>query len=404
MRAIKRCGGGEGFVCFANDLLGRHRSFQIGINSRELRERDEERVSMTSNEVQFALVIARMIETVKTDPELMRRAVYDLARHKLQEQLVDSDPTDTRQAKRALETAIRGVEEFSRQQINLLSPSSVQQPALPRDPRSRESTPVPSDEADVGPARPEVGADRHPLRAVLTRTALVLLVVGAALTAVLQRERLMTLGQSFRGHGGQAAPDTAAAPSGASATANAAIGLPPPPPAFPRPTDYGVYALANNALTELQLLPGRAPDVRVAISAAFRLPGKVSLPNGHPEFIVHRRDAATNILERAEVRVIARITREFSAASAGQRIDDGDAWVIRNFSYPYRASPVPDNPEMYKLHSEDPALQLPPGHYALILKNQSYYFSIEGDIVDSRQCIERVVSTNGTFYSACRKS
>jgi hypothetical protein len=59
-----------------------------------------------------------MIETVKTDPERMRQAVYDLARHKLQEQLVDSDPTDTRQAKRALETAIRGVEEFSRQQIN----------------------------------------------------------------------------------------------------------------------------------------------------------------------------------------------------------------------------------------------------------------------------------------------
>jgi hypothetical protein len=104
------------------------------------------------------------------------------------------------------------------------------------------------------------------------------------------------------------------------------------------------------------------------------------------------------------VRVIARITREFSAASAGQRLDDSDTWVIRNFSYPYRASPVSDNPEMYKLHSEDPALQLPPGHYALILKNQSYYFSIEGDIVDSRQCIERVVSTNGTFYSACRKS
>jgi hypothetical protein len=403
MRAIKRCGEGEGFVCLANDLLGRDRSSQIDISSRELRERDEEGVNMASNEVQFALVIARMIETVKTDPELMRHAVYDLARHKLQEQLVDSDPTDTRQAKRALETAIRGVEEFSRQQINLLPPSSVAQPALPRDPQSRESAPVPS-EADVGPFRPEVGADRHPLRAVMTRTALVLLVVGATLTAVLQSERLMTLGQPFRGHGGQAAPDTAATTSDASATANAAFRPPPPPPAFPRPTDYGVYALADNVLTELQLLPGRAPDVRVAISAAFRLPGKVSLPNGHPEFIVFRRDAATNILERAEVRVIARIAREFSAASAGQRLDDSDAWVIRNFSYPYRASPVSDNPEMYKLHSEDPALQLPPGHYALILKNQSYYFSIEGDIVDSRQCIERVVSTNGTFYSACRKS
>ena len=368
-----------------------------------MRERDEDGANLASNEVQFALVIARMIETVKTDPELMRQAVYDLARHKLQEQLVDSDPTDTRQAKRALETAIRGVEEFSRQEINLLPPSSVPQPALPRDPRLRESSPVPS-EADVAPYRPEVGADRHPLRAVMMRTALVLLVVGAALTAVLQREHLMTLGRPFRGHAEQAAPGTAATTSDVTATANAAFRRPPPPPAFPRPTDYGVYALADNVLTELQLLPGRAPDARVAISAAFRLPGKVSLPNGHPEFIVFRRDAANNILENPEVRVIAKIAREFSADSAGKRLDDGDAGVIRNFSYPYRASPVPDNPEMYKLHSGDAALQLPPGHYALILKNQSYYFSIAGDIVDSRQCIERVVSTNGTFYSACRKS
>jgi hypothetical protein len=345
-----------------------------------------------------------MIETVKTDPERMRQAVYDLARHKLQEQLVDSDPTDTRQAKRALETAIRGVEEFSRQQINLLPPpSSLPRPALARDPRPRESPSVPF-QADVGPFRLGIGSDRHPLRAVMMGTTLVLLVVGAALTAVLQRERLMTLGQSFGGHVGQAAHDTAATTSDATTTANAALTRPPPPPTFPRPTDYGVYALADNVLTELRLLPGRAPDVRVAISAAFRLPGKVSLPNGHPEFIVFRRDAASNILERAEVRVIARIAHEFSADSPGKKLDDSDAWVIRNFSYPYRASPVSDNPEMLKIHSGDPALQLPPGHYALILKNQSYYFSIEGDIVDSRQCIERVISTNGTFYSPCRKS
>ncbi|WBL80346.1 hypothetical protein I3J27_07965 [Bradyrhizobium xenonodulans] len=148
-------------------------------------------------------------------------------------------------------------------------------------------------------------------------------------------------------------------------------------------------------MTELQLLPGRAPDVRVAISAAFRLPGKVTLPNGRPKFIVFRRDAAAN--------VIARIAREFSAESAGKRLDDREAWVIRNVSYPYRASPLPDNPEMYKLHNEDPALHLPPDHYALILKNQSYYFSRRGDIVVPRQCIERVVTTNGTFYSACKK-
>jgi hypothetical protein len=373
------------------------------MSSRELREREEEGANQTSNEVQFALVIARMIETVKADPELMRQAVYDLARHKLQEQLVDSDPTDTQRAERALETAIHSVEEFSRQQVSLLAPTSVQQlsSGSPRNPLLREAGPVPS-ESSVGLIHPRNGADRHPLWAVMTRTVAVLLVVGTVFTVVLQRERLMTLGQPLQGQRGQTVPEEAVG-TPASATADTALNRSPPPPSFPRPTDYGVYALGDDALTEIRLLPGRPPDARVAVSAAFRLPGRVSLPNGHPEFIVFRRETTSNTLERAEVRVIARIAREFSAESAGKRLDDNDSWVIRNFSYPYRASPVPDNPEMYRLHSEDPTLQLPPGQYALILKNQSYYFSVEGAIVDPRQCVERVVTTSGTFYSACKR-
>lgn len=369
------------------------------MSSRELREREEEIPNQASHEVQFALVIARIIESLKADPELMRQAVYDLARHKLQEQLVDSNPTDTKCAERALEAAIHGVEEFSRQQVSLPATSSVPQlsSALPRNPPRADAGPAPSGSRLIRPAN---GPDRLPLWAVMT--AAVLLAVGTVLIVVPQRDRLMTLGRPLQGQRGQAVPENADG-TPTSATADTALNQSPPRPSFPRPTDYGVYALGDDALTELRPLPGRPPDARVAISAAFRLPGKVSLPNGHPEFIVFRRETATNILEHAEVRVIARIAREFSAESAGKRLDDNDSWVIRNFSYPYRASPVPDNPEMYRLHSEDPTLQLPPGQYALILKNQSYYFSVEGTIVDPRQCIERVIATSGTFYSACKK-
>ncbi|WBL80347.1 hypothetical protein I3J27_07970 [Bradyrhizobium xenonodulans] len=90
-----------------------------------------------------------MIETVKSDPELMRRAVYDLAPN--QEQLVDSNPTDSRHAKRALETAIRGVEEFSRQQIGLPAASPVpQRSALPSYLLPRNGGSVPS-ELKAGP-------------------------------------------------------------------------------------------------------------------------------------------------------------------------------------------------------------------------------------------------------------
>ena len=112
-----------------------------------------------------------------------------------------------------------------------------------------------------------------------------------------------------------------------------------------------------------------------------------------------------NILERAEARIIAKLAREFSAEAAGKKLDDSEdpTWVLRNVSFPFRSSPLADSPEMYELHSEDPVLELTPGRYALILKTQIYDFTIEGRIIDPKQCIERIVATNGTFYSDCKK-
>ena len=57
---------------------------------------------------------------------------------------------------------------------------------------------------------------------------------------------------------------------------------------------------------------------------------------------------------------------------------------------------------MSELHSEDPALELPPGRYALVLKTQAYDFSVEGNVTDPRQCIERTIGTTGMFYSNCK--
>src|SRR5437899_1438830 len=96
------------------------------MTSRDLREPDRDDAKPAPSEVHFALVIARMIETIKGDPEHMRQVIYDLARYKLQEQSAERDVTEIRQAERALEAAIRGVEEFSQQQV-VMPP-----PAIPR--------------------------------------------------------------------------------------------------------------------------------------------------------------------------------------------------------------------------------------------------------------------------------
>jgi hypothetical protein len=225
--------------------------------------------------------------------------------------------------------------------------------------------------------------------------------VGLSL-AVQQRDRLASLARNLAGYEKPAAVEAPRQPIKA-----ASAPLPTPPPAKPaplRPTEYGVYAVNDGSLTELQLLPGRPPDIRVAVSAAFKIPRQASISNGHPKFIVFRRDVLSSIQERAEVRIVAKIAREFTPEASGTKPAEGDdMWVIRNISLPYRSSPIADNAEMYELRSEDPALELSPGHYALVLKNQSYAFSIEGEITNPKHCIERIVATNGTFYSDCRK-
>jgi hypothetical protein len=356
-----------------------------------------------------------MIDTVTNSPDDMRQAVYDLARYKLQEQFTHADVKDIKRTLEALETAIRGVEAFSKQHVRVDLPAA--QPLL----EDRNTAPVshrrPAQEL-LTPAPP-----RPPLRVVaepdtnrskpdrtpwphLKRTALMIAIVIGALVLVQQRERLATLTQYLPKFDAPKAIEDkkTAAVQIPSEPASAPMPLPSPLSPKPlRPTDYGVYAVSNDALSELHALPGRALDARVAVSAAFAVPSQTILPDGHPKFIVFRRDVASNIADRAEVRIVAKIAREFSADAAGKKPGEGDAWVVRNISFPFRASPVSDNPEMYELHSEDPALELTPGRYALVIKNQSYEFSIQGQIVDPRQCIERIATSNGTFFSECKK-
>ncbi len=64
-------------------------------------------------EVEFALILARMINTAKEDPAQMRVAVYEFARTKLKEEISWADPKERERLLAAFETAIIGVEDFS---------------------------------------------------------------------------------------------------------------------------------------------------------------------------------------------------------------------------------------------------------------------------------------------------
>jgi len=167
-------------------------------------------------------------------------------------------------------------------------------------------------------------ASDYPVWPIIKRTAAMLIIVGGIFVVIQERGRLASLLRSLPNYQKQIASEQPLPPTRAVAVTSSQPVKPKPL----RPTDYGVYAVDNDSLIELQPLPGRPPDLRVAVSAALKMPSHTVLPNGHPRFIVFRRDLVGTISDRAEVRIVAKIAREFSAEAAGKKPEDGDTWVI----------------------------------------------------------------------------
>ena len=378
------------------------------MSSRELLPGQQDPTDLPASEVQFALVISRMLDTVKGDAEARRQMVYDLARYKLQEQFTYADARNIDQMKRALEVAIEEVEKFSRDQAPLERLPSQQ---LTSSKATETGGLLVSGDATVLRSRIEISRSKlpalsGPLLPVIKRTAAILLAVGAVILIVSQRDNIAALRRQISSQAQEIA-QVSPKPEATITVAKPEMVAPAPPPSTRvLPTDYGIYALIDDkSLAELNATGVMAPDMRIAISPEFKKPDRPHLPNGRVKFIVFRRDAANVIPERVEVRVVAKIAREFSTDAAGKNLGGGeDVGVIRNFSYTFRVSPIPGKPEMYELHTADSGLELAPGHYVLSLGPQAYYFQVDGEITDPRQCLERVVAGNGTFYAPCKKA
>jgi hypothetical protein len=176
-------------------------------------------------------------------------------------------------------------------------------------------------------------------------------------------------------------------------------------PTFPLPSDYGVYALSDTALSELYLLPERVPDKRIAMSTPVDQPSRTTLPDGKAKFVIFRRDLAGNAPERMEVRVVARVMRALTFDAKGKPTFSpiSDSWNIRNVSYEFRVRPIAGNPEMLLVQPDKADFALPAGRYVLVLRDQGYDFTIGGKVTEPSQCVERTEAANGTFYSECQK-
>ena len=191
------------------------------------------------------------------------------------------------------------------------------------------------------------------------------------------------------------APPETAVPAG---VAPAAAAQPP----FPLPATYGVYALNNDKLVELDRLAIRVPDARIPISTEIREPSRVALPDGKVSFVVFRRELANGAPEKVQVRVIAKVAREMTFTDGKAKTNNVDnLWRIRNNAFDFKVAPVNDNRELIVIRPEADFV-LPAGRYALILNGQGYDFAVAGQITSPLQCLERIETVNGGMYSECR--
>lgn len=367
----------------------------------------------SSREVEFALMLSRVIDSVSKNPDYLRATIYELARHKLKEEFGSENPADVRQLSKSLEVAIKGVEAFNKKQIGveaaLLGLDTLQETPLISAYDSRHDIAQTVQQVSPVIEAHVFGSGGTPAWKKLPRFRAVrwlAAAVGVGLAVILTVVSLELLrSRGFLVANRPAPAVLKAGPAAPPQTAPTAVEPKAAAPSPLVPTSFGIFAISGGKLHELDVLPGRAPDPRIAISSLITTPSRTTLPDGHVSFVIYRRDSATNAADRAEVRIIARIEKEASFGKDGKQVVTAinDNWVMRNISVPYRTGPKKDYPDMYEIRSEDPNIPLSPGRYALVVKGLAYDFTIAGQATDPRLCLERLVANNGQFYSECRK-
>lgn len=350
-------------------------------NARRLIELRELADSDQPGAIEFALMLDRAIEAFSNDPEMLRSAVYELARTKLRDQLGHPDSRQTREAFASLEMAIGKVEAFSRSQpALLLKPTDLAGSAV------SISTPVaPHPQQTIGRRRSRARS--------WTGYVLALLIAAGTLTAILASRGFFgssvftTFSQSLFSTKDIKPAEVPSAPTAPPA---------PPPKKRPMPPAYGAFAVVGEDFVELQPIGIRPPDIRVAVSSQVKLPERAILSTNMPTFMVYERFPPA--VARAEARVMARISRVRGDSDSS---NPASTWVVRNITTPLRVLMDSERPDILMV-SPNADVELKPGRYALVVGNNAFDFTIAGKTDEAVHCLEQVIGMNGTFYSPCK--
>jgi hypothetical protein len=395
-------------------------------------------------------VLARMVAAVSQDHGQLRMLIYEFARTKLRRDLYRQfeagDWSGIEERVLALEAAIDQVEAdfahiatplpfVSEPALNRSTPELSTQSALILSPDSQKPEMVEDYGACVPSFFPSSTDDREHIfslstiserndRYAITRLnkqlqsnfwwtiqLIVAVVLGVAIYAAIDGQSafiLLGLHRLDRPTNVSAANasngEQNVSPDGINLAASSKVASRPGIPNIPVPSSYGVYAVSNGQLTELDLLPIRVPDQRVAISTSISTPSRAHLPIGQLQFVVFRRDLASDAPDRVAVRVVAQVVRALTFDPGGKPTVTNveGSWVVRSNSYQMRVAPVADNPEVIVIRPEHAELVFPAGRYALVLKGVAYDFTLDGPLTDSAHCLERTDALNAPIYTECR--
>ena len=332
-------------------------------------------------------VLASVIMASARDNAQLRRIVYELARSKLRQQLAwkteELSLSEKAQQLLALETAIEQVEadlakNNRRRGTNFLAPVTHSSIEIIPPARHPFSSSEPRHEFTV----------EHTARATSSIIWRVLPVVGVAILGV------ATYVAIERGPGEELRSQVVAVQNVPDKSTHQ--------PAMPVPGAYGVYALTDGQLTELEPLPIKVPNQRVF--ATISTASTTKLPNGRVQFIVFRRDLVNNAPEKVVVRVVAQVmhTSAFDRKGEATTSNVGDSWVVRGISYEMKVAPIDGNPAMILIRPAIADFSFPAGRYTLVLQALAYDFSVNGPITDLTQCVERTDESNAPRYAQCR--
>jgi len=399
------------------ELLGRRARLDTALEPQEIVGKKD--LAAKSSELDFAIVLSRVIASIENDPAQLRSAVYELARIKLQTEL-SINVSEKRDLALALESAIERVETVSSKHDRVKVLQSLERhtnrsevDACEVSIEGREPAPItkypPNFLTRVVDGSRKVESSWHWMGAAPLVRAGVFAVLGIVVCTVLDRH--------FGVFGRQSQQPFASVvykverPEAKQVHQASADGVTPiTTPStqslgFPLPSVYGIYAVSGGRLHELEPLVGRVPDQRVFMSTPVKTPSRTVLPDGRARFIIYRRDAASSAPERVSVRVIAKVLRAMTFNTAGQASTTTvqDTWTIRNISYDFRVAPLGEGSEMLMIRPESEDFVFPAGRYGLVIKGQAYDFTIAGPITEPAQCLEGIKAENGTFYSECRR-